>query len=152
MNKIRKKIVKYAEEERDLNPEPKLISDVRSIDQLTEYTEFQIKHSDIFRLVTGSKGNGELSKRLRGSYGGCSGWSGSYEVLLQRGECDIIQQENSSDRFETVVETVLVPRSRYCVIVESSTYDDINGRVENVEYWHFFTVSSGWKTVPVHLS
>ncbi|MFA5641061.1 MAG: hypothetical protein WC946_11360 [Bacteroidales bacterium] len=150
---IRKNLLKYTEEpEQDQKQEPAWIEDVKSLDQLTNRTEYQIKKSDIFRLVTGSKGNGELTKRLRGSYGGCSGWSGSYEVLLQRGECDIIQQENSSDRFETVVETVLVPRSRYCVIVESSTYDDINGRVENVEYWHFFTVSSGWKTVPVHLS
>lgn len=125
-------------------------SNCSNVEQLNDRTKYNVSYNDITRLISGSTGDKQFVKQLTGSYGGNSCWSADYKLTVIRGDCDILQSENTvSD--STDIKSVLVPRSKYCVVVEYKRYSDINRNNEEAETFHYFTVASGWKAVTVYI-
>ncbi len=124
--------------------------DCTNVDQLDNRTKYDVTYDDVFRLIAGSTGDKQFVKMLTGNYGGNSCWSADYGLTVIRGECSILQSERTVNE-NTDVKSVLIPRSKYCVVVEYKKYSDINRRHEESETFYCFTVTSGWKSVTVHI-
>lgn len=126
-------------------------ADCTDVNQLNNRTKYDVTYDDIMRLISGSAGDKQFVKTLSGSYGGNSCWSAEYNLNVIRGECDILCSENTIND-STDVNSLLVPRSKYCVVVEYKRYSDINSENEESETFHYFTVTSGWRSVTVYIN